>query len=261
MLNSTTILVVAQEKNLRSTLDQIFKQAGYSVIVAHSIPEAQTLVRDLPVSLLFLDLFFPAHETPAIVREIHIIRPELPILTLAARPAQPAALHAIHCGARDYLVKPVDPVQILDRVRSVLHEVEPECPDRSTLIKARMALPATLGRLSSPPNYTSPIDPNRFLRRGPLLLDLHARQASLASQFIPLPSRAFDTLVTLARHAPSPISVERLALETFPLSLRPAKTARLVRRQIHLLRCRLEPNPYHPKYILRVPPSGYRLSI
>lgn len=278
MPSASTILVIDDEPNLRCTLSLIFKRAGHSVTVAANTNEARKYLTAGAFDLVFLDLKMPEGDGLSLLPFMRRRYPNMPVLILTAHASLESAIQAVQQGARDYLLKPVDPALILDRVDGILAESQRPKRRREILGELR-DLVAQLGpeepdqgdcqpTIADEPFETgfptaaiplSPIDPARYLQCGPLLLDLHARHATLASHFIPLSPTAFDYLVTLARHSPNPVSTETLVLESQGYAAGRAEAHELARWRIHELRKALEPDPRQPRYIITVRGAGYRL--
>jgi DNA-binding response OmpR family regulator len=268
MASTKTILVIDDEANLRRSLALLLQRAGYLVTTAANAQEAEQLLQAGAYDLAFLDIKLPDRNGMALLPEMRRTYPDMPVLILTANATLDSAIEAVRQGARDYLLKPIDPENILARVREVL--VEQGQPRRrreitmqiqNLLSELRMVdnsdlPPSTL--LSS----LSPTDPARYLQRGPLTLDLHTRHVMLEDRYIPLPPSTFDYLVTLMRHSPEPVPYETLVMESQGYSRLTRTEAReMTRWQIHELRKALEPDPRHPCFVYTVRDVGYRLVI
>ncbi len=117
-----TILVVDDEENLRRTLAIILQRAGYEVITAGTIEGARQCVLSSPFKLVFLDLKLPDGSGLTFLPELRKQFPDMPVLILTAHDKLDAAIEAVRNGARDYLLKPVDPPVIIKRVEEILAE-------------------------------------------------------------------------------------------------------------------------------------------
>lgn len=263
---ASSILVVDDEINLRHTLALILQRAGYTVTAAGNGQEARKYLENGNFDLVFLDLKMPDIDGIVLLPEIRRLYPELPVLILTAHATLDSAIHAVRLGARDYLLKPIDPAQILVRVKEVLAEsVQPK--HRRKLVGEIKQLLEELNRMegnnssSTGSTLQQVHDPTRYLQLGPFLLDLHARYLVLNDKNIPLSPTAFDYLVTLVRHSPDPVSYETLVMESqgYQTSLTEARD--LARWRIHELRKALETNLRQPKFIITVRGTGYRLVI
>ena len=96
---------------------------------------------------------------------------------------------------------------ILTRVAEIL--AEREQPARKKEIISQMQnllseLQEINGEDATPTSELAslpPVDPARFLKKGALELDLHARHVTLNGKYIPVTGINFDFLSTLIRHA------------------------------------------------------------
>jgi DNA-binding NtrC family response regulator len=123
MTVKASILVVDDEENLRRTLALILQREGYRVTTAASVREARSCLEAGAFDLVFLDLKLPDASGLTLLPEMHNQFPHMPVLILTAHDKLGIALEAVRGGARDYLLKPVDPPVLLARVKEVLAEV------------------------------------------------------------------------------------------------------------------------------------------
>ncbi|HSB67652.1 MAG TPA: response regulator [Anaerolineales bacterium] len=122
MPGNSSILLVDDEENLRSTLALILRREGYEVETASTIREARECLANSVYDLIFLDLKLPDANGLSLLPELHIRFPKMPVLILTAHDKLDAAVEAVRHGARDYLLKPLDPPLIIQRVKEVLAE-------------------------------------------------------------------------------------------------------------------------------------------
>ena len=102
----------------------ILRGAGYEEIkTTHSAEAVEALVREWDPDLLVLDLHMPkltGFEVLGRVRE-HLVPPQtLPVLVVTADDSSDARRRALSMGARDFVTKPVDPAEVISRVRNLL---------------------------------------------------------------------------------------------------------------------------------------------
>jgi DNA-binding NtrC family response regulator len=122
MSGKTSILLVDDEENLRRTLAIILKREGYEVETAATVKEARQHLEASSYDLTFLDLKLPDADGLTLLPELRTRFPEMPVLILTAHDKLDAAMEAIRHGARDYLLKPLDPLEIIKRVKDILTE-------------------------------------------------------------------------------------------------------------------------------------------
>ena len=267
MTPQNTILIVDDENPLRLSLSFILQKEKYRVETATNAEEALDCLRSHEYDLMFLDLNMPGMSGIDLLVEVHKHYPHMPVLILTAHAGLESAIQAVRLGARDYLVKPVEPVLILTRVAEIL--AESEQPARKKEIVGQIqSLLAELQKIdgegTTPTSELAalpPTDPARFLKKGEFDLDLHARHVTLNGKYIAVAGIYFDYLSTLLRHAPKTVAYKTLVKESQGYEATIAEARDLIRWRIHELRKMIEVDPRHPQYILTVRGTGYRLAV
>lgn len=115
-----SIMVIDDEFNLRRTLALILQRAGYHVTTAGCAGEALQHLQSSTYDLAFLDLKLPDLGGLSLLAKIRNLQPGLPVVILTAHPSPESMAEARQIGARDYLVKPLDPAHILECVEAIL---------------------------------------------------------------------------------------------------------------------------------------------
>ena len=180
-----TILIIDDDVNLRRSLTLILQRNRYKVTFACNAQEGLQFLQAGSFDLVFLDIKLPDRSGISILPEIRQRHPEMPVLILTAHASLETAIEAVRQGARDYLLKPVDPQNILQRAREVI--AEQNHPKRRREITAQIQnllseYHQIEGMERSPEPFLSavlPTDPARFLRCGVFEIDLHTKQVSL----------------------------------------------------------------------------------
>jgi DNA-binding response OmpR family regulator len=267
MTPQDTILIVDDEDHLRLSLSLILQKENYRVTTASDAEDALACLRSQEYDLMFLDLNLPGMSGIDLLVEVHKRLPQMPVLILTAHAALDSAIQAVRLGARDYLIKPVEPVLILTRVREVLAESK-QPARKKEIVDQLHTLLAELQKMEGESMTStnalvamSPDNPARFLKKGLFELDLHARHATLNGKYIPVTGPYFDYLCTLMRHAPKAVPYVTLIKETQGFDVAIAEARDLARWRIHELRKLVEADPERPIYILTVRGTGYRLDI
>ena len=112
------ILVVDDEAEIRSSLEEILREEGYGVATAGTAAEAQTLLDDASYDVVLLDIWLPDRDGLEVLSDIHELaverRPE--VVIISGHGTIEAAVKATKLGAYDFLEKPLS----LDRTLIVL---------------------------------------------------------------------------------------------------------------------------------------------
>ncbi len=258
MINRKKILVVDDDKNLRLSLSLLLKQDGYEVETAASGLDALDMLKTNKWDLMFLDLNMPGMGGIELLEKIYQQYPSLSVLILTANATLETAIRAVRLGARDYLIKPAEPKEILARVSEVF---EKENPARKQQIVSELQnLLVELQQIEG--GHEAPIespDPDRYLRIPPFVVDLYKHEVELGDRHIPINGVYFSYFVVLLRHAPKPVGYKTLVKEAQGYDVPVLEAKELARWRIHELRKLVEENPQTPRYILTVRGEGYRL--
>lgn len=267
MAMNHSILIIDDEPNLRRSLGLILQRAGYTVTTASNATEAIHLLRAGAYDLTFLDIKLPDRNGIQLLPELRTLYPEMPVLILTAHATLDSAIGAVRLGAKDYLLKPIDPENILNRVESILNEHKPKrrreiATQLQSLLTELQSInggePVRLsGEVASPT-----ADPTRYLKCGSLVLDRHTHSVQFNNSNSSLPPSTFEYLVTLVRHSPQPVTYEKLVSESQGYqNVSRAEAREIARWQMHEIRKVLEMDPRRPQMIITVRDFGYRLVV
>jgi len=265
--SQNSILIVDDGEPLRLSLSAILQKENYRVETVATAEDALICLQMHEYDLMFLDLNLPGMSGIDLLIEAHKQVPHMPVLILTAHAALESAIQAVRLGARDYLIKPVSPVLLLNRVAEILTESEQPARKKEIVsqIQALLAeLQKTEGEDTTPASVLAAlpsIDPARFLKKGVFELDLHARHAMLDGKYTPVTGIYFDYLRTLLRYAPKAVAYKTLVKESQGYDMAVSEARDLARWRIHELRKTIEEDPERPRYILTVRGTGYRLAI
>jgi two-component system, NtrC family, response regulator AlgB len=106
------VLVVDDERNIRSMLRVCLEEAGCEVREAGSAEAALAALASAPVDLAFVDLKLGISSGLDLVPALLAEDPDLDVVVVTAYASIDTAMEAVRRGARDYLPKPFTPAQI-----------------------------------------------------------------------------------------------------------------------------------------------------
>jgi len=115
------ILVVDDEESIRVVMCAMLSTAGYRCTAAASGSEALDLLSsEAEFELMLSDLMMAEMQGDVLLELAKQKFPDMPVIMVTAVSDLSVALDAIRNGAYDYLTKPFDREQLLDRVRRAL---------------------------------------------------------------------------------------------------------------------------------------------
>jgi two-component system, OmpR family, alkaline phosphatase synthesis response regulator PhoP len=263
MTSNNKILIMDDEPTLRQTLARILQRAGFEVTTAEDGEQGLAFLETTGFDLVYLDIRMPGLSGLEVLDLIHANHPTIPVVLFTAQPDLNSAVEALRRGARDYLLKPLKPDVILERTKAIL-AIRLKEQRKRIILKQIEALQAELKGLDGdeadrPVLPPGPPSTERFIKRGTLVLDLHARRLSIGERVISLPPTSFDYLVVLARHAPEVVDYQTLVAEAQGYQADKREAQELVKWHIHHIRQAIEPNMHNPTYLFNVRGAGYRL--
>jgi DNA-binding response OmpR family regulator len=256
------ILVIDDEAALRHTLARILQRANFEVTTAASGQEGLALLGQQTFDLVYLDLRMPDMNGMDVLKAIHAKSPEIPVVLFTAQPDLDSALEALRQGATDYLLKPLQPRDLVKRTETILIRQVRE--QRKRQIKSQIgALEDELKNLENVDGIQEQaskvgIDNGRFLARGKITLDLYARRLTFGEKNVNLPPTTFDYLLVLFRHAPNVVDYQTLVTEAQGYEVEFREAQELVKWHIHHIRQAIEPDESKPRYLINVRGTGYR---
>src|SRR5674476_705287 len=122
ILNASILIVDDQESNV-SLLEQVLHEVGYTCVSSTTNPrEVCALHRKHRYDLILLDLQMPDMDGFQVMEglKINAVDDYLPVLVLTAQPSH--KLRALQTGAKDFISKPFDLVEVKMRIHNMLEQ-------------------------------------------------------------------------------------------------------------------------------------------
>jgi two-component system OmpR family response regulator/two-component system response regulator QseB len=177
------ILLAEDDDMLGDGLRAGLRQAGFQV---DWVRDGMAAERELATGVYaagVLDLGLPLKDGLDVLKDLRARKFETPILVLTARDAVPDRVVGLDSGADDYVIKPVDLVELAARLRSLVRR--------------------SVGHVQE------------TLCAGDVELDAAARSVRYQGELVSLPTREFDLLHALMRNAGRVLSREQLEQQMY----------------------------------------------
>lgn len=227
---SFRVLLVEDDKELRTTLRDALQLEGYEIITAASLSEAFAINNHAgALDLILLDLGLPDGDGETLLKQL---RKQLttPVIIISAREQESQKIRLLDLGADDYLVKPFGIGELLARMRAALRH-------KGVTQKASIM---------------------RYENAG-VIVDLTDHIVARDGQKIHLTPTEFNLLARLVRSAGQVVTHRQLLTDVWGAEY--IEHTHYLRLYMAQLRAKLEVNPADPLLLLTEPGIGYRLML
>ena len=223
------LLLVDDDVRLRELLQRYLEGEGFAVKAVGDGGQMRQALDRGHFDLIVLDLMLPGESGLELCRRLRGQGDDTPVVMLTAKGDEIDRIVGLEIGADDYVPKPVNPRELLARIRSVLRRTRPVAG----------APQAEGGEVAF----------------GPFRLDLGRRELTRDGALLRLTSGEFAVLSVLLRHPRQPLSRDRL------MSLARGREHEAFERSMDVtiarLRRLLEDDPRQPRLIQTVWGVGY----
>jgi DNA-binding NtrC family response regulator len=117
---TNSVLLVDDEHTFRETVATFLREEGIAVTAVSSGADALLAIAKHSYPVAILDILMPQMDGISLLREIKKIRPATNVIMITAGGTAQIAAEATRLGACDYLIKPVQFEQILNKIKHYL---------------------------------------------------------------------------------------------------------------------------------------------
>ena len=220
-----SILLVEDEKALRTTLSDRLRSEGYVVDTAGDGGEGFEKASNHPFDLIILDVMLPRRSGLDVCREIRAAGMATPILILTVKNETVDKVVGLKLGADDYVTKPFEASELLARIEVLLRRV-----------------PINAG--------------HGIYQFGAVRVDVKEGQVTRDGTPVYLTAREFQLLRYLIERSGKTVARDELLRSVWGYDS--DTLTRTVDTHVASLRQKLEQNPKKPELILSVSGVGYR---
>ena len=112
------VLVIDDERAIRSTLKDILSLEGFDVELAENGAAGIEQFEKWGIDVVFLDIKMPGMDGIEVLERLQAISPEVPVVMISGHGTIDTAVEAIKKGAYDFIAKPLDLNRILITLRN-----------------------------------------------------------------------------------------------------------------------------------------------
>jgi DNA-binding response OmpR family regulator len=124
--NLGTILVVDDDADIRRFVEMNLRLEGYRVMSAADGAMALAMASTDVPDLVLLDVMMPGMDGIEVVRRLKsdVATAAIPVILLSAKAQATDISGGLEAGADDYITKPFDPLELLDKVAALIGAAE-----------------------------------------------------------------------------------------------------------------------------------------
>jgi two-component system, OmpR family, KDP operon response regulator KdpE len=223
-----SVLVVEDDRTLRTTVASAVERAGYQVTTVGDGLAAAEMLRAQQFDVVLLDLGLPFVDGWHILATLEGRRVPS-VIVISARGEERDKVRALDMGADDYLAKPFGAEELIARVRAVLRRGRPPAAEA---------------------------EPSRVVQCGDVSVDLGTHTVLRGGVEVRLSPTEYLLLAELARNAGAVMDHRTLLQRVWGPTY--AGEMGYLRAFAHRLRAKLEDDPAHPTVVVTVGRQGYR---
>ncbi len=145
MSNTTSVLIVDDDRELAQMLTEYLTAEGFVATVAHDGSTALNKLATNKYELVILDVMLPSLNGFDVLRNLRQTL-SVPVIMLTAHGTDVDRIVGLELGADDYLAKPFNPRELVARIRAVLRR----CSSRDST-SGSPAPPVSVGQLRLDP--------------------------------------------------------------------------------------------------------------
>ncbi len=117
-----TVLVIDDDPVILELLRVNFEIEGFDVVCARDGDEGFAMAQKLQPDVVISDIMMPRRDGLQLLSDLKSDprTEDLPVILLSAKAQKSEVEHGLDMGADDYITKPFDPIQLIDRLNAVM---------------------------------------------------------------------------------------------------------------------------------------------
>ena len=235
-----TILVVDDEKAIRTLLNVNLTKEGYNVIEATDGVEAIDMASEKKPDLILLDVMIPKIDGLSVCKRIKNMM-NVPIVMVTAKDGELDKILGLELGADDYVTKPFSIRELIARIKANLRKAEVTTMTQATDEKKEKTVRS-----------------ENVINVGPLTLDLDRFEVTVNDKSVDLTLREFEVLKFLASEPGQVVSREVLLEKVWGYEY--YGDIRTVDVTVRRIREKIEKDTSNPKILMTKRSVGYYIS-
>ena len=157
VVNPGRVLIVDDEKDFCQILFIVLKSEGFDPMVAHSGEAAIEMIRRGMPDAMLLDVRMPGLDGFEVLKRSKKLAAHLPVIMMTGFGGVHGAVHAIKEGADDYLSKPIDNSELIQKLKHLIANRPPARKKRSASGSGKDSSALNLAEIMGPSDSVAKI--------------------------------------------------------------------------------------------------------
>ncbi|GCE18425.1 response regulator transcription factor [Dictyobacter kobayashii] len=232
------VLVVDDEDNIIELIRLGLRYEGFHVEVASDGEQGIALAQRIDPDLVILDVMMPGIDGIEVCRRLRSnpTTRDVPVLMLTAKDEVGDRILGLQTGADDYLTKPFDFYELLERIKAILRRQN---------------------RSKSSLSDTSGADTDQTLQCGDLIMNTSTREVTRGGQMIELTATEYNLLQLFMSHPRQVLDRQTILNRVWGYDF--LGETNIIEVYVRYLREKIEDTPSSPRMIVTVRGVGYVL--
>ncbi|GCE04577.1 response regulator transcription factor [Dictyobacter aurantiacus] len=232
------VLVVDDEDNIIELIRLGLRYEGFQVEVASDGEQGIALAQRIDPDLVILDVMMPGIDGLEVCRRLrgNPTTRDVPILMLTAKDEVGDRILGLQTGADDYLTKPFDFYELLERIKAILRRQS---------------------RAKSAPGDMKGADADQLLQCGDLIMNTATREVTRNGQMIELTATEYNLLQLFMTHPRQVLDRQTILNRVWGYDF--LGETNIIEVYVRYLREKIEDTPSSPRLIVTVRGVGYVL--
>ena len=224
------VLIVEDDKSIRSFLQTILEANNYEVILTQTGAEAYSLITSQCPDVVILDLGLPDMDGMKVLKDVREWS-DMPIIVVSARTHERDKVEALDMGADDYITKPFGTSELLARIRAAI----------------RHSRGAGKGQTSQSMSFLE----------GRQIIDYDKHRVFVEGNDAGFTQNEFKLISLLGKFAGKVLTYDYMMKEIWGPNMK--NDNRILRVNMANMRRKIEKNPAQPEFIFTEIGVGYRI--
>ena len=116
-----SVLIVDDDPDVLASSELLLKEYGFNVASSSSAGDAMEIFQDRNIDVVLTDIVMPDVSGIELLRQIHGIDPQIPVILMTAFADMEKVIYAINTGAFDFIIKPFSADLLLHSVEKAVN--------------------------------------------------------------------------------------------------------------------------------------------